>query len=83
MPVREVADMAHEKNIEVICDGAHSFAHLDFKIPDLHCDYFGTSLHKWLCAPFGTGMLWMKKEKIKNIWPLLAYRVAERRHQEI
>jgi len=73
MPVREVADMAHEKNIEVICDGAHSFAQLDFKIPDLHCDYFGTSLHKWLCAPFGTGMLWMKKEKIKAIWPLLAH----------
>lgn len=73
MPVRAVADMAHEKNIEVICDGAHSFAHLDFKIPDLHCDYFGTSLHKWLCAPFGTGMLWMKKEKIKNLWPLLAH----------
>lgn len=73
MPVKAVADMAHEKNIEVICDGAHSFAHLDFKIPDLHCDYFGTSLHKWLCAPFGTGMLWMKKEKIKNIWPLLAH----------
>ncbi len=73
MPVREVADMAHEHNIELICDGAHSFAHLDFKIPDLHADYFGTSLHKWLCAPFGTGMLWMKKEKIKNIWPLLAH----------
>jgi len=73
MPVKEVADMAHEKNIEVICDGAHSFAHLDYKIPDLHCDYFGTSLHKWLCAPFGSGMLWMKKEKIKNIWPLLAH----------
>ncbi len=73
MPVRAVSDMAHEKNIEVICDGAHSFAHLDFRIPELHCDYFGTSLHKWLCAPFGTGMLWMKKEKIKNIWPLLAH----------
>jgi selenocysteine lyase/cysteine desulfurase len=73
MPVKEVADMAHEKNIEVICDGAHSFAHLDYKIPDLHCDYFGTSLHKWLCAPFGSGMLWMKKDKIKNIWPLLAH----------
>jgi len=73
MPVKAVADMAHEKGIEVICDGAHSFAHLDFKITDLHCDYFATSLHKWLCAPFGTGMLWMKKEKIKNIWPLLAH----------
>jgi len=72
MPVQAVADMAHEKGIEVICDGAHSFAHLDFKIPDLHCDYFASSLHKWMCAPFGTGMLWMKKDKIKNIWPLLA-----------
>jgi selenocysteine lyase/cysteine desulfurase len=73
LPVRQVADMAHEKGIEVICDGAHTFGHFEFKIPDLHVDYFGTSLHKWLCAPFGTGMLWMKKEKIKNIWPLLAH----------
>jgi len=73
MPVRKVADMAHEKGIEVICDGAHSFGQLDFTIPDLSCDYFGTSLHKWLCAPFGSGMLWMKKEKIKGIWPLLAH----------
>ncbi|MBK5284195.1 MAG: aminotransferase class V-fold PLP-dependent enzyme [Bacteroidia bacterium] len=72
LPVRAVSDMAHEKGIEVICDGAHAFAHLDFKIPDLHCDYYATSLHKWLCAPFGSGMLWVKKEKIKNLWTLLA-----------
>ena len=72
LPVREVADMAHEKGIELICDGAHAFAHLDFKIPDLHCDYYATSLHKWLSAPFGSGMLWVKKEKIKNLWTLLA-----------
>ncbi|MEI6816167.1 MAG: aminotransferase class V-fold PLP-dependent enzyme, partial [Bacteroidota bacterium] len=71
MPVREIADMAHEKGIEVICDGAHSFAHLDYKISDLHCDYFGTSLHKWLCAPFGSGLLYVKKEKIEKLWPLL------------
>ncbi len=71
-PVREICDMAHDRGIEVIVDAAHSFAHLDFKIPDLGCDYFGTSLHKWLCAPFGTGMLWIKKEKIEKLWPLFA-----------
>ncbi|HXH18909.1 MAG TPA: aminotransferase class V-fold PLP-dependent enzyme, partial [Chitinophagales bacterium] len=70
MPVREICDMAHAQGIEVLVDGAHSFAQLDFKIPDLHCDYFGTSLHKWLCAPFGCGMLYMKKEKIAKTWSL-------------
>jgi len=73
LPVRAVSDMAHAKGIEVVCDGAHAFAHLDFKIPDLHCDYYATSLHKWLSAPFGSGMLWVKKEKIKNLWTLLAH----------
>lgn len=71
MPVRKIADMAHAKGIEVLCDGAHSFGLLDFKIPDLQCDYFGTSLHKFLSAPIGSGMLWMKKNKIEKIWPLL------------
>ena len=71
-PVREICDMAHQRGIEVIVDAAHSFAHLDFKIPDLGCDYFGASLHKWLAAPFGTGLLWVKKEKIEKLWPLLA-----------
>jgi len=71
MPVRKICDMAHEKGIEVICDGAHSFGLMDFKIPDLHCDYFGTSLHKFLSAPIGSGMMWIKKEKIEKIWPLL------------
>ena len=70
LPARKIADAAHKKGIEVIVDGAHTFAHLDYKISDLDCDYFGTSLHKWLCAPFGTGMLFMKKDKIKNIYPL-------------
>ena len=51
LPAKIIADKAHEKGIEVLVDGAHSFAHLDYKIPDLGCDYFGTSLHKWLCAP--------------------------------
>jgi len=70
LPVRKIADKAHAKGIEVLCDGAHSFAHIEYKIPDLDCDYFGTSLHKWLCAPFGSGMMFIKKEKIKSIWPL-------------
>lgn len=70
LPARKIADAAHKKGIEVVVDGAHSFAHFEYKIPDLDCDYFGTSLHKWLCAPFGTGMLYIKKDKIKNIYPL-------------
>ncbi len=70
MPVQKIADMAHAKGVEVIVDGAHSFGLMDYKIPDLHCDYFGTSLHKFLSAPIGSGMMWVKKEKISKIWPL-------------
>ena len=72
MPVRKIADAAHERGIEVLCDAAHTFAHLDYKIPDLDCDYWGTSLHKWMCAPFGTGMLYVKKEKVSKLYPLFA-----------
>jgi len=71
MPVQKICRMAHSKGIEVIVDGAHSFALLDFTIPELECDYFGTSLHKFLSAPIGSGMLWIRKEKIEKIWPLL------------
>jgi selenocysteine lyase/cysteine desulfurase len=71
MPVKKICAMAKKHNIEVIVDGAHSFGLLDFKIPELGCDYFGTSLHKFLSAPVGSGMLWIKKEKIEKIWPLL------------
>jgi selenocysteine lyase/cysteine desulfurase len=70
LPVKRIADAAHKLGIEVVVDGAHTFALLDFRIPDLHCDYFGTSLHKWMCAPFGSGLLYVKKEKIKNIYSL-------------
>jgi len=70
LPVRQIADAARAKGILSLVDGAHSFAHLDFKIPDLGCDFFGTSLHKWLCAPFGSGMLYCKKDKIASIVPL-------------
>lgn len=72
LPVRKIADEAQKKNIQVVVDGAHSFAHIDFKIPDLNCDYFATSLHKWLYAPIGSGMLYVKKNKIKNLYPLFA-----------
>ena len=71
MPVKKIASMAHARGIEVIVDGAHSFGLLDFKIPDLECDYFGTSLHKFLSAPIGSGMLWIHANKIVKIWPLL------------
>ena len=76
LPVRQICDMAHEKGVEVIVDAAHSFAHLDFKIPDLHCDYLGTSLHKWLGCPLGTGLLWMREEHIEKVWPLFGDRNA-------
>ena len=72
LPVNQIAAAARKQNIEIVVDGAHTFAHLDFKISDLDCDYFGTSLHKWLCAPFGSGMLYVKKNKIKNLFPLFA-----------
>lgn len=72
LPVRKIADRAKTQGIEVLVDAAHSFAVLDYKIPDLNCDYWGTSLHKFLCAPFGSGMMWIKKEKIPGVWPLLS-----------
>jgi selenocysteine lyase/cysteine desulfurase len=71
IPAKRIAEEAHIRGIEVLIDGAHSFAHLEYKIPDLGADYFGTSLHKWLSAPIGSGMLWMKKEKISKIFPLI------------
>lgn len=71
LPVQKIAQIAHKRGIEVMVDGAHTFAHLDYNIPGLDCDYYGTSLHKWLSAPFGSGMLYVRKEKIKPLWPLL------------
>jgi selenocysteine lyase/cysteine desulfurase len=72
LPVQKICDMAHAKGVEVLVDGAHAFAHFQYNIPDLHCDYYGASLHKWLSVPLGMGMLYVKKENIKKIWPLLA-----------
>ena len=72
LPVKRIAREARKRGIDVIADGAHTFAHLDFKIPDLECDYFATSLHKWLSAPFGSGLLYIRKEKIPGVWALLS-----------
>ncbi len=69
LPVKKIALAARTKGIEVMVDAAHTFAHIPYSINDLSCDYLGTSLHKWLCAPFGTGLLYVRKEKIKSLWP--------------
>ena len=71
-PVKAVCEMARAHGIETIVDGAHSFAQFEFKQKDLGCDYFGTSLHKWLYAPKGTGLLYVKRDKIEKLWPLMA-----------
>ncbi len=70
LPCKKIADAAHKRGIEVLVDAAHSFAHINYKISDLGADYFGTSLHKWLCAPFGSGLLYIRKPLIKKVWPL-------------
>lgn len=72
LPVGKIARLARAKGIKVVVDAAHSFAHIPFQIDDLECDYLGTSLHKWLCAPFGSGMLFVKQENIAELYPLLA-----------
>ena len=71
-PIRRICDMAHARNIPVICDGAHAFSQFPFKISDLDCDYYGTSLHKWTYAPIGTGFLFVKKSRIASTWSLMA-----------
>jgi selenocysteine lyase/cysteine desulfurase len=70
LPVRKICDMAHSKGVEVMVDGAHAFAHIKFSLPDLHCDYYGSSLHKWLSVPLGAGILYVKKQHVAKIWPL-------------
>jgi len=69
-PIREICQMARKRGIEVVVDGAHAFGHFEFKQKDLDCDIYGANLHKWMMAPIGTGFLYVKKEKIKKIWPL-------------
>jgi selenocysteine lyase/cysteine desulfurase len=72
LPVRKIADMAHARGVDVLVDGAHAFAHFDYKIPDLGCDYYAASLHKWLGCPLGTGILYVRREKIPTLWPIYA-----------
>lgn len=72
LPVREVVAMGRRRGIPVLVDGAHAFAHLVYRQQDLDCDYYATSLHKWLFAPHGTGMLYVRRERIRDLWPLQA-----------
>ena len=72
LPVAKVVAMAKARSIEVFVDGAHAFAHFPFTRDELGCDYYGTSLHKWLLAPVGTGFLYVRKSKQKSLWPLMA-----------
>jgi len=72
LPVRKIADEARRRGIEVLVDGAHTFAHFNFSIPGLGADYYAASLHKWLYAPIGSGMLYVRRDKIKKLYPLFA-----------
>ncbi len=87
LPVKEIVAMARAKNIDVFVDGAHAFAQFPFTRDDLGVDYYGTSLHKWMLAPIGTGFLYVRKDKIKKIWPLMAQNVGQesdiRKYEEI
>ena len=78
LPVKKICEMAHSYNIDVLVDGAHCVGHIDVDIKDLNCDYYGSSLHKRLSAPLGTGLLFVKKEKISKIEPILAGHVHQR-----
>lgn len=71
LPIRDVVRMARPRGIEVFVDGAHAFAHFPFTRDELECDYYATSLHKWMHAPIGSGFLYVRKEKIAKLWPLM------------
>jgi selenocysteine lyase/cysteine desulfurase len=78
LPVRKIVDMAHAKGVDVMVDGAHAFAHFDYTIPELGCDYYGASLHKWLGCPLGTGILYVRRDKIPTLWPIFGdYRMTD------
>jgi selenocysteine lyase/cysteine desulfurase len=72
LPIKKICDMAHGLNVDVAVDGAHTFGHLSFRIPDLGCDYYAASLHKWLSVPIGTGILYVKEGKAPDLWSLMA-----------
>jgi isopenicillin-N epimerase len=87
MPVREMVEFAKPRDIAVLIDGAHAFAHFPFTRDELGVDYYGTSLHKWLLAPIGTGFLYVRKAKQKSLWPLMAAAASQdndiRKYEEI
>lgn len=72
LPIRAIVDLARPRDIAVLVDGAHAFAHFPFTRDELGCDYYGTSLHKWLYAPIGTGFLYVRKDRQRSMWPLMA-----------
>jgi selenocysteine lyase/cysteine desulfurase len=72
LPIRAICDMAHTHGVEVMVDGAHAVAHIPFKINELNCDYYGSSLHKWLSCPLGAGILYVRKERIEKLWAVFA-----------
>ncbi len=80
-PVAQLSRMARQRGIVTVVDGAHAVAHFPYKLRDLECDYYGTSLHKWLLAPTGTGFLYVRKDRIANTWPLQA--APEREDKDI
>jgi len=81
LPIRKICNMAHSKGVPVMVDGAHAVAHIKFTIPELNCDYYGSSLHKWLSVPLGAGLLYVSRENIGKVWPLLAE--GERKSDDI
>lgn len=72
LPIKKICQMAHKKGVQVMVDGAHCVGHFQFNIEDLECDYYGSSLHKWLAVPLGTGMLYVKDKHIDSLWPVFA-----------
>ena len=72
LPVRKICDMAHAKGVQVLVDGAHAVAHIRFRLEDLQCDFYGASLHKWLSVPLGAGILYARRDRMGDIWPLIA-----------
>jgi len=78
LPVRSICDMARRRGVQVMVDGAHAFAQLDFRIPDLGGDYYGASLHKWLGAPLGSGLLYVRRDRVAGLWPMFAENASVR-----
>ena len=72
LPIKKICEMAHRYGVEVMVDGAHCVGHFDFSIDDFNCDYYGSSLHKWLATPLGAGLLYVNRNNTHKIWPLLA-----------